>query len=664
MNSTSQPEAVPPPPPPSALTPEGLCVGIDLGTTNSCVAYYDQDRGVVVCPNEYGCRTTPSYVSFNANERLVGEAAARQQARNPKNTIYESKRFIGHTYEECKGEKPHYPFEIVDVGDNQPNFLVQYHGEDRIFRPEEIAAIILNKMAAIATDCTGRPVTHAVITVPAYFNDAQRQATRDAGKLAGLEVLRVINEPTAAAIAYGLDHKAGETRRDTNVLVFDIGGGTIDTSLLTVTVDGIFEVLSIAGDTHLGGADFDQRLMHHVGEEYVRRYDEVLDFYQPKVRQACERAKCELSGVDQVEIELVGMGPNKEDFIITVTRTQFNEMCSDLFQKCMELVDRTLADAQLNADLVDDVVLVGGSTRIPMLQEMLHNRFAGTRPGFQLCKSINPDEAVAYGAAIQAIVLASNGVGAEGVPDIVLLDVCPLSLGLETTGGLMSVIIPRNTMVPVKKSKVYSTTEDNQTEVTVMVYEGERSATKDNRLLGSFDVSNIQPAPRGAPKIRVSFELDSDGIFIVTARDESDVRLEIEDGQPVEHKLTIQNNKGRLSDEELRQMVTQAEEMEVQDSIFRNTVRERTGYENLLFGLRRTFTESEQLKRHADPSNVKMVLDIVKEEFAWLENEEGGHARPSEGLVGELRRRHEWLEMEVARPIVDAVNLAIKEQDV
>jgi len=635
-----------------------LCVGIDLGTTNSCVGYYEIDRGVVICPNEFGRRTTPSYVGFNQNERLVGEAAVRQQARNAKNTLYETKRFIGHTFMECSEEQMHYPFDIIDVGDNNINFLVKYHGEDRIFCPEEIAAIILNKMATIAAETTGLQVTRAVITVPAYFNDAQRQATRDAGKLAGLEVLRIINEPTAAAIAYGLDHKAGDNRHDTNVLVFDIGGGTIDTSLLTVTTDGIFEVLAIAGDTHLGGADFDQRLVQYVSTRYAQQFPgHTLDPGHPKLRQACERAKCELSGVQSVEIELVGMAPGREDFFCTVTRPQFNEICADLFSRCMDLVQKTLTDAQLSAESVHEVVLVGGSTRVPKLQEMLSEFFGGK----ELCKSINPDEAVAYGAAIQAAVLSAEDAGAEGVPDIVLLDVCPLSLGVETTGGLMSVIIARNTMVPVKKSKIYSTTEDNQTEVTIQVFEGERSCTADNRLLGSFELSGIQPAPRGAPKIRLSFELDADGIFTVTARDESEVRLELEDGQPIAHTLTIQNNKGRLSEDEVQKMLKDAEVLEAQDALFRLTVRSRTELENLLFGVRRTFTESDQLKKYADPANIQCVLDIVKEQFKWLNEDDGGQALPSETLVEELQRRREWLENEVARPMVDTVNLAIRD---
>jgi molecular chaperone DnaK (HSP70) len=637
-----------------------ICVGIDLGTTNSVVAYYDGHQ-TVVCTNEFGNRMLPSYVAFTQNEKLVGEAAVKQLARNPKNTIYESKRFIGRTFAECAQERENYPFEILDVGDGSVNFLVRYHDEDRIFCPEEIAALILQKMSQIASEFTGCNVTRAVITVPAYFNDAQRQATRDAGRIAGLEVLRIINEPTAAAIAYGLDRH----EKDSTILIFDLGGGTIDTSLLHVTRDGVFEVLAIGGDTHLGGADFDQRLMNLL----ARRYAEQFGGDEPnlkearvhrRLRQVAEKTKCDLSAMQAVDVEIDAFGPDGEDFVTTVTRAQFNEECADLFERCMHLVRTTLRDANLTHDRVDEVVLVGGSTRIPRVQELLSHEFAGK----ELCKSINPDEAVAYGAAIQAGILNAADTDQSVEADVVLLDVCPLSLGVETTGGLMSVIIPRNSKVPIKKSRLYSTTEDEQTEVTVAVYEGERSNCADagNRLLGTFDLSGIQAAPRGAPKIRVSFEVDADGIFTVTAADESEIK--VESGTGIEHStlsktLTIQNNKGRLSSDEVARIVHDAEKLEAQDALFRKTVKARNEYESLLYGLRRTFQENAALQAHADKDTICMVLDLIGQEFQWLKNN-ALDVTANDDLAEELVRRRNWLEMEVARPIVDAVNMSIK----
>lgn len=632
------------------------CVGIDLGTTNSCVAWRDPETGQTqIFANDIGKRTTPSVVSFNDETRFVGQAAVRQQARNPQNTIYESKRFIGKTFAEACEEQTNYPFEIIDLGDGNVNFLVRYQEEDRVFCPEEIAAIILDSMRKTAENAIGQPVTRAVITVPAYFNDAQRQATRDAGRIAGLEVLRIINEPTAAALAYGLDQRRSDQEDDVNVLVFDIGGGTIDTSLLTITGDGVFEVRAISGDTHLGGADFDQSLMGEIARRYASEMGEELDLSNPRthkrLREACERAKCELSAAQTTEIEL-------NDFFTTISRAQFDDLCAPLYDRCMALVRATLQDAKLSADDVDEVVLVGGTTRIPTLQSRLSAEFGGK----ELCKSINPDEAVAHGAAIQAAVLnTDDDSNQEHVPDIVLLDVCPLSLGVETSGGLMSVIIGRNTMIPVKKSRIYSTTEDNQTDVTVSVFEGERSETAKNRLLGEFELSGIQEAPRGAPKIRVSFELDADGIFTVTATDESEFRLET--GEELSKTLTIQNNKGRLTDEEVKKMVADAEEQHAADAIFRKTIKTRTELENLLYGVRRTFTneENEALAKHGDEDTIKMALEVVEEQFRWLASEEGGQTKPSNELIEELQRRIDWVENDVARPIVDQINLKVRE---
>ncbi len=641
-----------------------ICVGIDLGTTNSCVAWYDNSqRHVIVCANEFGNRTTPSVVSFNENERLVGESALKQGLRNPVNTIYESKRFIGRSFPDCTKEQSQYPFQYINLGDGNVNFVVKYHGEDRVFCPEEIAALILQKMCTIAADHTGCEVTRAVITVPAYFNDAQRQATLDAGRIAGIEVLRIINEPTAAAIAYGMDRKASEKIEDVTVLVCDVGGGTTDISLMKITRDGIFEVLAIAGDTRLGGADFDQRLIRMVATRYEKRFGKTLDLTQSKmlrrVCQACEKAKCGLSGSQQIEIELDGIGPDGDDFLTVITRAQFNNECNDLYEKCMGLVRSTLADAKLKSEDVDEIVLVGGSTRIPRIQELLSTEFGGK----ELCKSISPDEAVAYGAAIQAHILnsADTDQPLDENCDLVLLDICPLSLGVNTTGGLMSVIIPRNSKVPIKKSRVYSTTDDNQADVTVTVYEGERSNTADNNLLGSFELGGIQLAARGTPKIRVSFEIDADGIFTVTAADESDILDTAILERPKQQTLTIQNNKGRLSEEEVARIVKDSEHREEQDAIFRQYVKTRTDYENLLYGVRRTFSENKTLHNTADETVIQCVLDIVSNEFEWLENPDGGRATPSTAIVKEFERKRDWIENEVARPIVDEVNRKIRD---
>lgn len=648
-------------------------IGIDLGTTNSCVGWYDGSKQTVeICPNEYGQRTVPSYVAFTEQEQLVGEAAVRQQSRNPTNTIYESKRFIGRTFNDIDQSKLSFPFRIADIGDGNVNFIVKYHNENRVFCPEEIAAIILDKMRSIAETHLGQPVKNAVITVPAYFNDAQRQATRDAGRIAGLEVTRIINEPTAAALAYGLDKSARLSGTDRTVLVFDLGGGTFDTSILSMSADGVFEVRGISGDTRLGGADFDRRLMDYVRNKYHEEFKAPMNIdddpkLHRRLRTACEKAKCDLSGTQRVDIELENIGPDREDLMVTISRAQFDDMCSDLFKRCMDLVKETLKEAQLTPADIDDIVLVGGSTRIPRIQSMLSSEFAGK----ELCKSINPDEAVAYGAAIEAAVLAANDPTTELTesniaPDIVLIDVCPLSLGVETTGGLMSVLISRNTIVPIKRSRLYSTTEDDQTSVTVNVYEGERSAVADNRLLGTFELTGIKPAPRGSPKIRVSFELDADGIFTVSAINETEGADVVSvDGeatqatQATQAMITIQN-KGRISDHDVKKYVQDAEANSARDELFSKYIKLKTDFENLLYGIRRTFTETdaEILAKHADPDAIKCVLDVVAEQFSWLEGLSEDNINVD--FIQEIQRRRDWVEIDVARSVIDSVNLAIK----
>jgi heat shock protein 1/8 len=638
-------------------------IGIDLGTTNSCVGYYDRSKqSVEICSNEYGQRTTASVVAFTDQEKLIGEAAIRQQSRNPTNTLYETKRFIGRSFQECAAEVRNYPYKAIDLGEDNVNFHVKYHEEDRIFCPEEIAAIILDKMRSVVEQQSGTPVTQAVISVPAYFNDAQRQATRDAGKIAGLEVLRIINEPTCAAIAYGIDKQ--DHPRDINVLIFDLGGGTFDVSLLTLST-GVFEVRAISGDCWLGGSSFDQRIMDYVEECYQKQFGVDMNSRdKPKLRKrlrsACEKAKCDLSGIARVEIELDGIAPDGDDFSVILSRGKFEELCDDLFKRCMQLVKVAVQEANLTTGDIDEVVLVGGSTRILKVQSMLSKEFGGK----DLCKSIDPDLCVAYGAAIQASILAAqesdNAEDMEHVPDICLIDVCPLSLGVETVGGLNSVVISRNSIVPVKKSKLYSTTDDNQTSVSINVYEGERASATDNRLLGSFELEGIRPAPRGAPKIRVSFELDADGIFRVSATDES----EVPDGEETENRtreLTIQNNKGRLSDEEVNKFVADAESHAARDEIFAKTIRLKTDFENLLYGIRRTFTETAKdiLEKHADKDTVKMVLDVVDDQFDWLSSLSDKDCDQS--VIDEILNRRDYVENDVARNVVDAINQHIRE---
>lgn len=637
-----------------------LAIGIDLGTTNSCVGYYDRTKqSVEICSNEYGQRTTASVVAFTDQEKLVGEAAVRQQSRNPLNTLYETKRFIGRSFQECAGEIRNYPYRVIDLGEDNINFHVRYHDEDRVFCPEEIAAIILDKMRTIVEEQSGiGSVSKAVISVPAYFNDAQRQATRDAGRIAGLDVLRIINEPTCAAIAYGIDKQ--DYPRDVNVLIFDLGGGTFDVSLLTLST-GVFEVRAISGDCWLGGSTFDQRIMDYVEDCYEKQFAVPMQSREnPKLRKrlrsVCEKAKCDLSGTARVEIELDGTGPDGADFSVMLSRAKFDELCDDLFKRCMELVRTAIREADLTVNDIDEVVLVGGSTRILKIQSMLSQEFGGK----ELCKSIDPDLCVAYGAAIQASVLAAaeseNAEDMDQVPDICLIDVCPLSLGVETVGGLNSVLIPRNSIVPVKKSKLYSTTDDNQTSVSIKVYEGERSSAQDNRLLGSFELEGIQPAPRGAPKIRVCFELDADGIFRVSATDESEGCEE-----EVTRELTIQNNKGRLSEDEVKKYVADAETHAARDELFAKTVRLRTDFENLLYGIRRTFTETAKdiLEKHADMDTVKMVLDVVDEQFGWLESLDDRCF--DQALVDEILNRRDYVENDVAKNVVDAINEHIRE---
>ncbi|KAL0470074.1 heat shock protein 70 [Neurospora intermedia] len=577
-------------------------VGIDLGTTYSCVGVFREDRCEIIA-NDQGNRTTPSFVAFTDTERLVGDAAKNQVAMNPANTVFDAKRLIGRKFSdpEVQADMKHFPFKVIDRG-GKPVIQVEFKGETKVFTPEEISAMILQKMKETAEAYLGGTVNNAVVTVPAYFNDSQRQATKDAGLIAGLNVLRIINEPTAAAIAYGLDKKVEGER---NVLIFDLGGGTFDVSLLTIE-EGIFEVKSTAGDTHLGGEDFDNRLVNHFVQEFKRKHKKDLSTNARalrRLRTACERAKRTLSSSAQTSIEIDSLFEGI-DFYTSITRARFEELCQDLFRSTLQPVDRVLTDAKIDKSQVHEIVLVGGSTRIPRIQKLISDYFAGKEPN----KSINPDEAVAYGAAVQAAIL-SGDTSSKSTSEILLLDVAPLSLGIETAGGMMTKLIPRNTTIPTKKSEVFSTFSDNQPGVLIQVYEGERQRTKDNNLLGKFELTGIPPAPRGVPQIEVTFDVDANGIMNVSA---------LEKGTGKTNQITITNDKGRLSKEEIERMLAEAEKFKEEDEAEAKRVAAKNGLESYAYSLRNTLSDSKVDEKldAADKEKLKSEIDKI---VAWLD---------------------------------------------